>query len=93
MLSLENLLLFVPAMGLLVMLPQFLSPDQPLAGQFLEMGLVTAFLCLAWYLFLANALARARVIFTKPAFQRWLRRLTGGIFIMFGLRLALEKVE
>lgn len=77
----------------MVMLPQFISPDRPLVGQFLEMGLVTAFLCLAWYLFLANMLARVRRLFTRPSFQRFLQRLTGGIFILFGLRLALAKAE
>lgn len=77
----------------MVLLPQFIATDRPLAGQFLELGLISAFLCAAWYLFLANLLAKVCRVFARPAFQRWLHRVTGGIFIMFGLRLALEKAE
>lgn len=31
----------------MVLLPQFISTDRPLAGQFLELGLISAFLCAA----------------------------------------------
>lgn len=77
----------------MVLLPQFITTDRPLAGQFLQLGLISAFLCIAWYLFLANLLARVRNIFTSASFQRWLSRITGGIFILFGARLAMEKME
>lgn len=77
----------------MVLLPQFISPDRPLMGQFLELGLISALLCVVWYLLLANLLAKVRNVFTRPSFQRWLHRITGGIFILFGLRLALAKAE
>ena len=77
----------------MVLYPQFLSSDRALAGQFLELGLISAFLCAAWYLFLANMLARVRKAFMRPSFQRWLHRVTGGVFVMFGLRLALDNAE
>lgn len=80
-------------LSFMVLLPQFISTDRPLIGQFFQLGLISAFLCAAWYLFLANLLAKIRGIFKRPAFQRWLNRATGGIFIMFGLRLALEEAE
>lgn len=77
----------------MVLLPQFITTDRPLAGQFLQLGLISAFLCIVWYLFLPNLLAKVRSIFTNVSFQRWLSRITGSIFILFGVRLAMEKAE
>lgn len=76
----------------LTMLPQFLDPHAALWPQFLELGGIMALFCLGWYLLLAALLHRIRAIFARPAFQAWLHRLTGLIFIGFGLRLVLEKL-
>ena len=76
----------------LTMLPQFLDPHAALWPQFLELGGIMALFCLGWYLLLAALLHRIRAIFARPAFQAWLHRLTGLIFIGFSFRLALEKI-
>lgn len=76
----------------LTMLPQFLDPHTALWPQFLELGGIMALFCLGWYLLLAALLHRIRAIFARPAFQAWLHRLTGLIFIGFSFRLALEKI-
>ncbi|WP_308598499.1 LysE family translocator [uncultured Desulfovibrio sp.] len=76
----------------LTMLPQFLDPHAALWPQFLELGGIMALFCLGWYLLLAALLHHIRAIFARPAFQAWLHRLTGLIFIGFSFRLALEKI-
>ena len=76
----------------LTMLPQFLDPHAALWPQFLELGGIMALFCLGWYLLLVALLHRIRAIFARPAFQAWLHRLTGLIFIGFSFRLALEKI-
>ncbi|MBD5626932.1 MAG: LysE family transporter [Desulfovibrio sp.] len=73
----------------LTLLPQFISPVAPAEPQLLEMGVITTVECLVWYLFLAQILGRVRRVFAAPRFQRWLHRVTGAIFLGFGLRLAL----
>ena len=75
----------------LVLLPQFMAADAAAAPQLLEMGVITSLECLVWYLFLAHILGRVRRVFANPRFQRWLHRVTGGIFLGFGLRLALAR--
>lgn len=77
----------------LTLLPQFMSAEAPAAPQLLEMGVITALECLVWYLFLAQILGRVRRVFANPRFQRWLHRLTGAVFLGFGLRLALARNE
>ena len=70
-----------------IMLPQFMTQNEPPAPQLLEMGIITALLCLAWYLFLAQALGKICHFFTKRGFRIWLQRLTGIAFLFFGFRL------
>ena len=77
----------------MVLYPQFLQTSEPVFFQFLEMGLLTAFICVAWYVAVAQLLGRIRRLFSSSAFQRWLMRGTGGIFIIFGLKLATQKLE
>lgn len=75
----------------LTLLPQFMSPVVPAEPQLLEMGVIIAIECLVWYLFLAQILGRMRRVFASPRFQRWLHRVTGAVFLGFGLRLALAR--
>ena len=77
----------------MVLLPQFITTGRPLTGQFLELGVITALLCMGWYLFLASLLDKVRTVFIKPAVQKWLHGITGGIFVMFGVHLALERMD
>lgn len=75
----------------LTLLPQFISPNAAPEPQLLEMGVITALECLVWYLFLAQILGRVRRVFANPRFQLWLHRVTGAVFLGFGLRLALAR--
>ena len=75
----------------LTLLPQFMVSGLAATPQLLEMGLIIAILCLVWYLFLAQILGRVRRVFANPRFQLWLHRVTGAVFLGFGLRLALAR--
>ena len=66
---------------------QFLEPGAPMPVQFLEMGILSMTVCFLWYLTLANLMGRIRGLFLKCSFQKWLLRVSGAIFIFFGLRL------
>ena len=75
----------------LTFLPQFISPGEPvlrrsllLAGIHIAMGFVwlTAY---AWFV------DRLGAILTRPAVKAWLERVTGGVLIALGLRLAWER--
>lgn len=77
----------------LTLLPQFMTQDIVPVLQLLEMGAIIAALCLIWYLCLAQILGRVRRVFLAPNFQRWLRCLSGMLFLGFGLRLAFARNE
>lgn len=75
------------------LLPQFMTDTAHPTLQLLEMGVINAVLCLVWFLFLAQVLGRARRLFAAPRFQCWLRRLTGTVFLTFGIRLATAQAD
>jgi threonine/homoserine/homoserine lactone efflux protein len=72
-------------------LPQFL-PDGAAAGPFIFLlAAIHAALGLAWSAALIAATRPIAGAMRKAAVVRWLDRLTGGVFVGFGLRLALER--
>jgi threonine/homoserine/homoserine lactone efflux protein len=72
-------------------LPQFL-PDGAAAGPFIFLlAAIHAALGLAWSAALIAATRPIAGALRKAALVRWLDRLTGGVFVGFGLRLALER--
>lgn len=77
----------------MVLYPQFIDTTKPLASQFLEMGIISALICLCWYMILASIFTKIRTFFTSARCQQWLMRFTGVIFIAFGLKLATQKLE
>lgn len=88
---LTNILNPKVAIFYLTFLPQFISPGERilqrslmLAGIHIAMGLVwlTAF---AWFI------DRLGAVLTRPRVKAWLERLTGGLLIALGARLAWER--
>lgn len=72
-------------------LPQFL-PDGVAAGPFIFLlAVLHAVLGLVWFAALIAATRPIAGALQKAAVVRWLDRLTGGVFLAFGLRLALER--
>ncbi|WP_374472424.1 LysE family translocator [Phenylobacterium sp.] len=72
-------------------LPQFL-PDGAPAGPFVfGLAAIHAGMGLAWLALLTAATRPLAGALKRAAVVRWLDRLTGGVFLAFGVRLALER--
>ncbi len=82
-----------PKVGLfyLAFLPQFVPEGVPAAPFMLMLAGLHALMGLAWLSALAAGVDSARAFFDRPRAVAWLDRITGGIFIGFGLRLALSR--
>lgn len=72
-------------------LPQFLADGAP-AGPFMFLlACVHAILGIAWFAALIAATQPLSRTLRRPAVIAWLDRLTGGVFLGFAARLAMEK--
>ncbi|HEY5799479.1 MAG TPA: LysE family translocator [Burkholderiaceae bacterium] len=81
------------AIFFLAFVPQFIAFDAPnKALAFIFLGCIFNFNGMLWSLFLAfgSSYAGARVRLSA-GISRWLDRLIGGVFISFGVKLALSK--
>jgi len=90
---LTNILNPKVAVFFLAFVPQFILPDapnKPLA--FVLLGGIFVFNGMLWcnFLSVSTALASHRIKI-NATLSRWLNRLIGGLFISFGIRLALTK--
>jgi threonine/homoserine/homoserine lactone efflux protein len=77
-----KLLLFAAAF-----LPQFVDPTQPQAAQFAILVTTCAAADGFWYFVYAFGGRSLSICLTRPAIKRWFNRVTGGLFIGFGLAL------
>jgi threonine/homoserine/homoserine lactone efflux protein len=72
-------------------LPQFLPEGAP-AGPFIFLlAVLHGVMGLAWFAALIAATRPIAGVLQRAAVVRWLDRLTGGVFLAFGVRLALER--
>lgn len=72
-------------------LPQFLPAGAP-AGPFIfGLAALHGVMGLAWFAALIAATRPIAGVLQRAAVVRWLDRLTGGLFLAFGVRLALER--
>lgn len=72
-------------------LPQFMAQDVP-AGPFLFLlAAIHGVLGLAWFGLLIAATQPIAKTLRRPRVVTWLDRVTGGVFVAFATRLALEK--
>jgi threonine/homoserine/homoserine lactone efflux protein len=72
-------------------LPQFLPADAPAAPFIFLLAALHALMGLAWFAALIAATRPIAGVLQRAAVVRWLDRLTGGVFLAFGVRLALER--
>jgi threonine/homoserine/homoserine lactone efflux protein len=87
---LTNLLNPKVAIFYLTFLPQFIAPGEPvlrrslfLAGVHITMGVI-------WLSAYAWFIDRLGAVLTRPRVKAWLERVTGGLLIALGARLAWE---
>jgi RhtB (resistance to homoserine/threonine) family protein len=73
------------------LLPQFITPGQPVLMPFLILGLLFAAMTLAWLVAFAVMASKAGGLLTRPRVKAGLDRLTGVVLIALGLRLATER--
>jgi threonine/homoserine/homoserine lactone efflux protein len=72
-------------------LPQFLPAGVQPAPFIFLLAAIHAALGLAWFACMIAATRPIAGILKRAAVVRWLDRLTGGVFLAFGLRLALDR--
>jgi threonine/homoserine/homoserine lactone efflux protein len=72
-------------------LPQFLPQGVPAAPFIFLLAALHGLMTVFWFGALIAATQPIAGALRRPAVVRWLDRLTGGVFLAFGLRLALER--
>lgn len=72
-------------------LPQFLPTGVPAAPFLLLLACLHAAMGVVWFALLIGATRPIAQALQKAAVVQWLDRLTGGVFLGFGVRLALER--
>lgn len=70
-------------------LPQFIPPGVPIAAYTVLLGAIHAVLGLVWFICLIAATRPLVSWLRRPGAVKMLDRITGGIFVAFGARLAL----
>jgi threonine/homoserine/homoserine lactone efflux protein len=88
--ALTNLLNPKVGMFYVSFLPQFVPPNVPTGPYMLMLGAIHALLGLIWFACLIAAMRPIALWLRRPAVVQACDRLTGGMFIAFGLGLALE---
>lgn len=88
---LTNLLNPKVAIFYLTFLPQFISPGEPVLERSLFLAAVHIAMGLVWLTIYAWFIDRLGAVLTRPRVKAWLERVTGGVLIALGARLAWER--
>ena len=75
----------------LTFLPQFMSPGDNVLVRSLAFAVAHGVMGIAWLTAYAYALTRISALLGDAGVRRWLERVTGGVLIALGARLALER--
>ena len=75
----------------LTFLPQFIAPGDPVLRKSLLLAAIHIGMGLVWLSTYAHFISRLAALLTRPEIRRMLERVTGGLLIALGLRLAWEK--
>lgn len=73
------------------LLPQFVSPGEPVLLPFLALGAVFVVMTVLWLLAYCLVAARAAETLQRPRVRAALDRMTGLVLIAIGVRLAIER--
>ena len=74
----------------IAVLPQFIPPDAPAALAGFALAMVHVLEGVVWFSVLILATQLLRSWLDRPAVQTWIDRITGGVLIGFGVKLALS---
>jgi len=88
---LSNVLNPKVAVFYLTFMPQFMSPGDNVLVRSLAFAVAHGIMGLAWLTAYAYVLSRISVVLGSSGVRQWLERVTGGVLIALGLRLALER--
>jgi threonine/homoserine/homoserine lactone efflux protein len=75
----------------LTFLPQFISPGEPVLARSLLLASIHIAMGLVWLTAYAWFIDRLGAVLTRPAVKAWLERVTGGLLVALGARLAWER--
>jgi threonine/homoserine/homoserine lactone efflux protein len=75
----------------LTFLPQFIAPGQPVLTRSLMLASIHIVMGLFWLTAYAWFIDRLGSVLTRPAVKAWLERVTGGLLVAIGARLAWEE--
>jgi len=75
----------------LTFLPQFIAPGQPVLTRSLMLASIHIVMGLFWLTAYAWFIDRLGSVLTRPAVKAWLERVTGGLLVAIGARLAWER--
>jgi threonine/homoserine/homoserine lactone efflux protein len=89
--ALNNLLNPKAGVFYISFLPQFVPAHVPAAPFMFGLACLHVIMGIAWFAVLIGATRPIAGALQKAAVVRWLDRLTGGVFIGFGVRLALDR--
>lgn len=89
--ALNNLLNPKAGVFYISFLPQFVPAHVPAAPFMFLLACVHVLMGLAWFALLIGATRPIAGALQKAAVVRWLDRVTGGVFLGFGVRLAFER--
>ena len=88
---LSNVLNPKVAVFYLTFMPQFMSAGDHVLIRSLAFAVAHAVMGIMWLTAYAYVLSRISVVLARSGARRWLERVTGGVLIALGLRLALER--
>ena len=88
---LTNILNPKVALFYLTFLPQFIPSGAPVLRTSLLLAMIHNVLGFAWLSLYARFVDRLRVALTRPVVKAWLERMTGGVLVALGARLAWDR--
>ena len=88
---LSNVLNPKVAVFYLTFMPQFMSPGDNVLVRSLAFAVAHAVMGIAWLSVFAYVLVRVGTVLGGAGVRRWVERVTGGVLIALGARLALER--
>jgi threonine/homoserine/homoserine lactone efflux protein len=89
--ALTNLLNPKVALFYLMVLPQFIPAGTPVLGRSMLLASIHIGMGLVWLAAYIVFINQLRGILTAPRVRAWVERVTGGVLIALGLRLAIER--